>query len=81
MRVMGRRGDRFALNYGLNRVRWITPVFVGVRLRNHVVLKAVEPRGDHAYLVTTVNTVEIEGEEKAAMVADWLGLLHLPKPV
>lgn len=35
----------YALNYGLNRVRWITPVMVGACIRNRTVLKAVEPRG------------------------------------
>jgi acyl dehydratase len=67
----------YAFNYGLNRVRWLTPVRVGARIRNRTVLKALDPRGDGRYLVTTLNTVEIEGEQKPAMVAEWLGLIHV----
>jgi acyl dehydratase len=67
----------YALNYGLNRVRWITPVRVGARIRNRTVLKAVTPRASSRYLITTINTVEIEGAPKPAMVAEWLGLAHV----
>lgn len=67
----------YALNYGLNHVRWPTPVRVGARIRNRTLLEAVTPRGAGRYLITTVNTVEIEGEQKPAMVAEWLGLAHV----
>ncbi len=65
-----------AFNYGLDRVRWITPVKVGARIRNHVVLSALEPRSGDRYLLTTTNTIEVEGETRPAMVARWLGLLQ-----
>jgi acyl dehydratase len=67
----------YEFNYGLNRVRWLTPVAVGARIRNRTVLKAVTPRGANNYLVTTVNTVEVDGSTKPAMVAEWLGLVHV----
>jgi len=70
----------YAFNYGLNRVRWLTPVKVGSQIRNHTVLKSVESRGAGEYLVTTLNTVEIEREARPAMVAEWLGLVKLPAP-
>ncbi len=65
-----------AFNYGLDRVRWITPVKVGARIRNRVVLSALEPRSGNRYLLTTSNTIEVEGEARPAMVARWLGLLQ-----
>jgi acyl dehydratase len=68
---------RFAVNYGFNRVRFPHPVRSALRVRNRAVLKAVERRGFHKVLVTLENTVEIEGAEKPAMVADLLALLYL----
>jgi len=66
----------YAFNYGLDRVRWLSPVKVGKRIRNRVTLRALTARGQGRYLITTANTVEIEAEERPAMVADWLGLLQ-----
>ena len=66
----------YALNYGLDRVRWISPVKVGKRIRNRMTLKAVTSKGHGRFLVTVINTVEIEDESRPAMVAQWLGLLQ-----
>ncbi|RUU90424.1 MaoC family dehydratase [Mesorhizobium sp. M7A.F.Ca.MR.176.00.0.0] len=60
-----------ALNYGLDRVRFTQPVPVGSRIRLLTSLLSVEPRGDGSKLLTTRNTVELEGSEKPAMVCDW----------
>lgn len=65
-----------AFNYGLDRVRWIAPVKVGARIRNRVVLSGLESRAGNRYLLTTTNTIEVEGEARPAMVARWLGLLQ-----
>jgi len=70
----------YAFNYGLNRVRWLTPVKVGARIRNRTVLKSVTPRAAGEFLVTTVNTVEIEKEARPAMVAEWIGLVKCSAP-
>ncbi len=64
-----------ALNYGLDRVRFLAPVKVGARIRNRVVLVAVEPQGKGRLLLKTQNTVEIEGETKPALIAETLALL------
>jgi acyl dehydratase len=64
----------YALNYGLDRVRWLNPVPVGARIRNRCVLLALEDRGDDRVLIRTSNSIEIEGQERPALVADWLGL-------
>jgi acyl dehydratase len=58
-----------ALNYGLDRVRFIAPVKAGSRVRNRIKLLAAEPRGGGRMLLTTENTIEIEGEPKPALIA------------
>ncbi|BBE34490.1 MaoC family dehydratase [Sphingosinicella microcystinivorans] len=65
----------YDLNYGLNRVRFISPVPVNARFRNRMTIKSVEQREDGAYLITSENTIEIEGQERPALVAEWIGLL------
>jgi len=64
----------YGLNYGLNRVRWMAPVPVGSRIRGRFVLTGFDPHPSGGHMSTTEVTVEIEGEEKPAMVAEWLGL-------
>ena len=68
-------GVTAALNYGADRLRFITPVKAGARIRDHITLVAVEDKGGGRLLVTARHTVEIEGEEKPALVADTLALL------
>jgi acyl dehydratase len=68
-------GVKAALNYGLDRVRFVTPVKVGSRIRDRVTLIAAEDKGGGRTLITTRQTVEIEGEDKPAMVADTLTML------
>lgn len=68
---------KMAVNYGLNKVRFLNPVKVGSRIRNRAVLKEIQDKGQGRVLVVTENTVEIEGEEKPAMVAETLGMLFL----
>lgn len=66
-----------SLNYGLDRVRFLAPVKVGARIRDRVVLLAVQPKDKSRLLVKTRNTIEIEGETRPAMIADTLSLLLL----
>ena len=66
-----------ALNYGLDRARFLAPVKAGARIRDRVVLLDVE-RKDGNLLLKTRNTIEIEGEPKPALIADTLSLLVLP---
>jgi acyl dehydratase len=62
------------LNYGLDRVRFLTPVRAGVRIRNRARLISAEPRGEGRTLVAFENTIEIEGEAKPALIAHALVL-------
>jgi acyl dehydratase len=63
------------LNYGLDRVRFMAPVKAGSRTRTHVQLLTVESKGPGRVLIKTKNTIEIEGEEKPALIAEMLVLL------
>jgi acyl dehydratase len=64
-----------ALNYGLGKVRFIAPVRAGARVRNRVVLAAVEPKPQGRMLLTLQFTIEIEGESKPALTAESLAML------
>ena len=71
------------INYGLDKVRFITPVKAGQRIRARITLLSVEDKPTGRVLKTQ-NTIEIEGESKPAMVAEALYLLvpqlsELPK--
>lgn len=68
-------GVKAALNYGSDRVRFITPVKVGARVRDHITLVGAEDKGGGRVLLTSRHTVEIEGEDKPALVADTLTML------
>ena len=63
-----------AINYGSDRVRFLQPVKVNSRIRAHAVLKDVEEKSPGQILLRTRFTIEIEGREKPAMVADILSL-------
>lgn len=58
-----------AINYGYNKVRFITPVRVGARLRARALISTVT-RLDNAVQATLAVTVEIEGSEKPAAIAE-----------
>jgi acyl dehydratase len=58
-----------AVNYGLEKVRFLAPVRAGKRVRNHIKITAVDGKGSGRFLVTTEHTIEIEGEAKPALVA------------
>jgi acyl dehydratase len=63
------------LNYGLDKVRFITPVKSGARGRTRANFVAVEPQGGGRVLLKLSCTLEIEGETKPALVAELLCLL------
>jgi acyl dehydratase len=64
-----------ALNYGLEKVRFLAPVRAGKRVRNHVKVTGVEHKSSGRVLLTTENTFEIEGEDKPALVALFLAMV------
>ena len=64
-------GAVMGINYGLDRVRFISPVSRGKRVRAHAVTKSVELKPASVQTVTTI-TIEIEDGSKPALVADWV---------
>jgi acyl dehydratase len=64
-------GIVMGINYGFDRVRFVSPVKVGSKIRVQSQLKSVELKGN-AVQITRTMTVEIEGSEKPALVADWV---------
>ncbi len=71
-------GALYTLNYGLDRVRLMAPVPVGSRIRNHYRVLDIEDRGGGRFLSKSENRIEVEGLEKPAMVAVWLGMTFFP---
>lgn len=70
------QGVKMGVNYGLNRVRFLAPVKSGSRVRGHFTLADVAERGRGAVQTTYNVTVEIEGEEKPALQAEWINLVY-----
>jgi acyl dehydratase len=66
------RNSRMGVNYGLNKVRFTSPVPVGSRLRGRMKLLACEPIENSGYQLTWLVTVEREGSEKPVCVAESL---------
>ena len=66
---------RMVVNYGLDRVRFLAPVRSGKRVRGRFVLEGVENKPGGQLLLRHLVTVEIEGEDKPALSAQWLVLL------
>ncbi|MFG3022419.1 MaoC family dehydratase [Streptomyces sp. NPDC048254] len=63
-------GARMGINYGLDKVRFITPVRVGSRVRAHTELLKAEALADAGVQAVWRTTIEIEGVERPACVAD-----------
>ena len=70
-------GIKMALNYGLDRVRFISPVRAGKRVRGRFTLDSVEEKAPGQVLMRHLVTVEIEDEDKPALTALWLGLIFI----
>ncbi len=72
--VPGVKGAKMGMNYGINRLRFLSPVKSGSRVRGRFKLKSIDDQGGGRYLSTTEVTIEVEGQEKPALVLEWLGL-------
>ena len=68
-------GIKFFMAYGYDKVRFLSPVPVGSRVRNRGVLTDVVEKSDGNYVMKVTNTLEVEGAQKPAMVAEVLGLI------
>jgi acyl dehydratase len=68
-------GALMSVNYGLDRVRFLNPVVSGAKIRDRIVLTAIEEKPGNRILVTQTHTIEIEGQEKPACIAQMLGMI------
>lgn len=66
---------RFGLNYGGNRTRFLAPVRSGSRVRGRFRLLAIEEKSPGRFQETIEYTLEVEGEERPALVAEWIAMM------
>ena len=69
------RDMKIAINYGLDRVRFLAPVHSGRRVRGRFTLDSAEEKAPGQWLLRHVVSVEIENEDKLALTAVWLALI------
>ena len=62
------------INYGFDKVRFLAPVRAGKRVRAVGEVMSVENKDDNRFLIKLAVSVEIEGEETPALVAEWLNM-------
>ena len=70
-------GRAMGINYGLDKVRFLTPVPAGGRVRAHFKLKEVTPRSEKEVLLKNEVTIELEGADKPAVYAESLSVIVL----
>jgi acyl dehydratase len=68
---------RMGVNYGFEKVRFIAPVRSGKRIRGRFTLVSFEEKRPGQWQFVHNVTVEIEGEDKPALIADWIGLIFV----
>lgn len=67
-------GAAMSINYGFDKIRFLTPVRAGKRVRARFTLSEATMRTPKELLIRNATTLEIEDEPKPALIADWLGL-------
>jgi acyl dehydratase len=78
--VIARPQDEVStLNYGFDRLRLLSPVRVGARVRGRVTLKQLALRAPTQFRSVYGVVVEIEGEERPALVADWIAVTNVER--
>ena len=73
----GVSGTKVGVNYGYNKVRFMAPVKSGKRIRGRFVVKAREPQSGGRMQIVQDVTVEIEGEPKPALIAEWVTMVWM----
>lgn len=68
-------GVKMAVNYGLDRVRFLAPVKPDDRIRGRFTLDSIDEKAPGQLLMRHSVTIEIDGKDKPAMTASWLGLI------
>lgn len=70
-------GAKMGMNYGLNKVRFLSPVPSGAKIRGRFTLSSAVEKNPGQLLLCHTITIEIEGEAKPAAVAEWLSLIFV----
>lgn len=73
----GVSGTKMGVNYGYNKVRFMAPVKSGKRIRGKFVVKGVEEQSGGRMQITHDVTIEIEGEPKPALAAEWITMVWM----
>lgn len=66
---------KMAINYGFEKVRFLAPVRAGKRVRGHFKLLGFDEKRPGQWQFAHEVTVEIEGEDKPALIAEWIGMI------
>ena len=72
------RGQVMGINYGFDKVRFMNPVREGSKIRGKFTLMEVKQRSDNEWQLRHGVEVEIEGQDKPALIAEWLSLAIVP---
>jgi len=67
-------GQVMGINYGMNKMRFLSPVKAGAEIRGRFTLQGAKARSDTELMRENLMTIEIKGQETPALVAEWLGL-------
>ena len=73
-------GQVMGINYGFDKIRFLSPVKAGARVRGRFTLKDVKKRSDTELLRTNAFVIEIEGQDTPALISEWLGLAIFAPP-
>ena len=68
---------KMAFNYGFDKIRFLAPVKSGSRIRGHFKLIEMSEKKPGSYLLKVGVNIEIEGEDKSALLAEWLTMYIL----
>jgi acyl dehydratase len=68
---------KMGVNYGFEKVRFLAPVHSGRRVRGRFLLERFEEKRPGQWQFVHTVTVEIEGEDKPALIAEWIGMIFL----
>lgn len=71
------QGQKSGVNYGINNLRFISPVHSGKRVCGHFLLKNVSEKNKGVYQLVMEVSIEIENQAKPALVAEWLTLVNV----
>lgn len=68
------QGVAMGVNYGFDKLRFLQPVRAGSKVRGRFKLMSAEEKGGGRWLIKNEVSVEIEGQDKPALIAEWLGM-------